>query len=455
MSITTTNPATGEILRSYDYMSMDNINKVIDDSHQDFLNWKTIDSSHKEKLSNNLAEVLLKNKEALSLLMTEEMGKPITQSYAEVDKCIDLIKHNTNIYKDFLKETHIEAGFTKSYITYQPLGVIYIIMPWNFPLWQVMRITSLNILAGNSIVLKHASICAGTSLFIEKLFKEAGFPSNLFRTIITDYKTSDKVFENSKIRGLAFTGSDIVGSQVASYAGKNLKKATLELGGCDPYIILEDADLENAAEQCIKSRLLNAGQVCIAAKKLITTPKIHDKFVSIILNKVKEYKYSDPKNKNCILGPLAHHNFRETVHNQVTQAIQEGAECLLGGKIPSDTKGAFYPVTVLNNITEEMPIFDTEIFGPVLSIVQAKSEAHALELANKTRFGLSAAVFTENLKKGEEFAKNIETGTCYVNQFVASNKLLPIGGIKDSGFGKELSFIGMHEFVNAKVIVVR
>jgi len=455
MPITTINPATEEILKSYEYMSVDDVNKIIDNSHQDFLNWKNIDNSHKEKLSNNLAEMLLKNKEELSLLMTEEMGKPISQSYAEVDKCIDLIKHNTSVYKDLLKETFIETGFTKSYITYQPLGIIYIIMPWNFPLWQVMRITSLNILAGNSIILKHASISTGTALFIEKLFKEAGFLTNLFRAIVTDYKTSDAVFENPKIRGLAFTGSDVVGSQVASLAGKNLKKATLELGSCDPYIILEDADLDNAAEQCIKSRILNAGQVCIAAKKLITTPKIHDNFVNLILEKLKNYNYSDPKDKNCVLGPLAHHSFRDTVHKQVSQAIEDGAECLLGGKIPTDTKGAFYPVTVLSNINENMPMFDCEIFGPVFSIIPAKSEKHALELANNTRFGLSAAVFTENLQKGEEFSKNIETGTCYVNQFVASNKLLPIGGIKDSGFGKELSFIGIHEFVNAKVIVIK
>tara|TARA_R110000868_G_scaffold353876_2_gene615084 strand:- start:35474 stop:36841 length:1368 start_codon:yes stop_codon:yes gene_type:complete len=455
MSVTTINPANGEKLKTYQYMSHDEVTTIIDSTHKDYLSWKNTTEDYKANLSNKLAEIMLQNKEIISKTMTEEMGKPITQSYAEVEKCADLIKHNTNVFAKLLQDTHVNTEFTKSYVTYQPIGIVYIIMPWNFPLWQVMRITSLNILAGNAIVLKHASICTGTALLIEKLFKDAGFPDNLFRTLVTDYKTSDEIFKNTKIRGLAFTGSDIVGKQVASLAGKHLKKATLELGGADPYIILEDADLENAAEQCIKSRLLNAGQVCIAAKKLITTPKIHEKFCELILEKARVYNHSDPMDPTCKLGPLASHNFRETVHNQVMQVIKEGARCLLGGKIPDDNPGAFYPVTVLDKITEKMPMFDEEIFGPVLSIIPAISDEHALELANNTRFGLSAAVFTNDLQKAEKFAKQIETGTCYINQLVASNKLLPIGGIKDSGFGRELSFLGIHEFVNAKVIVIK
>ncbi|HBI21598.1 MAG TPA: succinate-semialdehyde dehydrogenase, partial [Legionella sp.] len=328
------------------------------------------------------------------------------------------------------------------------------IMPWNFPFWQVLRFAVPNLMVGNAGLLKHAPNSTGTALLIEQLLLEAGFPKNVFRSLIIDVDLAPFVIHHAHVAGVTLTGSNPAGKSVASEAGAALKKVVLELGGSDPYVILEDADLERAAEQCVLSRLNNAGQVCIAAKRMIVVECVKSAFEALVLAKAKTYAMGDPQDSKTTLGPMAREDLRAKLHDQVTRSIAAGARCLLGGTLPN-RHGYYYPATVLTDITVDSPAFHEELFGPVICIIGAKDEEQAMRLANATAFGLASAIFTQDLEKGERLARDgIEAGTCAVNTLVASDPRLPFGGIKQSGFGRELSMEGMHEFVNIKTVIV-
>ncbi|MFO7446825.1 MAG: NAD-dependent succinate-semialdehyde dehydrogenase [Ignavibacteriaceae bacterium] len=447
------NPANGELIKIYPEMVDEEVDEILAKSGKDFNLWKNTAFSEKSKLMKNAADVLRKKKDDYAKLMTMEMGKTIAQSYSEVEKCAWACEYFAENAEKFLQDEVIKSDASKSFVTFQPLGVILAIMPWNFPFWQVFRFAAPNLMAGNAGVLKHASNVTGTAFAIEEVFREAGFPENIFRTLILSSKKIENLIKDSRIQAITLTGSVAAGKAVAKTAGEQLKKTVLELGGSDPYIILEDADLDKAADTCVASRLINAGQSCIAAKRFIIVKEVYDKFEKLYVDKMKSKKMGDPFD-NVDLGPQARNDLRDDLHKQVVQSIEKGAKVLLGGVIP-EMKGAYYPPTVLSNVHKDMPAYDEELFGPVAALIKVKDEAEAIETANDTSFGLGAAVFTKNKKRGEEVAaKGLKAGNCFVNSLVKSDPRLPFGGIKDSGYGRELSVFGIREFVNIKTVYI-
>lgn len=448
------NPTTEESCGRYTLMNQNEVASILQSMSEAQVKWAKSDFQTRQKLFNTLARLLNEGKEQFAGIITDEMGKPISQAIAEIEKCAKLCEYYAEMGEQFLAPQMIQTEFYRSYRCFEPLGIIFAIMPWNFPFWQVMRFAVPNLMAGNAGVLKHAPNSLGTALAIEKLFLDAGFPKNVFRSLIIDVDLAPFVIHHPKIAGATLTGSNRAGQSVAKEAGEALKKVVLELGGSDPYVILEDADLDRAAEECVRSRLSNCGQVCIAAKRIIVVDKIRKEFEALVIEKSKKYVMGNPRDPEVNLGPMARKDLREKLHDQVQRSIASGARCALGGTLP-DTKGYFYPATVLLDVTEKSPAFHEELFGPVVCIVPAQDEAEALALANKSEFGLAGAIFTRDLEKGERLAReHFDVGTCAVNSLVASDPRLPFGGIKQSGFGRELSVEGIHEFVNIKTIVV-
>ena len=455
MNLISINPANNKKLNSYQEISEDSINQIIDSSFNTFLEWRNKSFSYRAKKMRHLAELLKQKKDLLGLLMTKEMGKPIKQSIAEAEKCAWVCEYYADNAEKFLSQKEIPTGSTKSFISFQPIGIVLAIMPWNFPFWQVFRFASPALMAGNVGILKHASNVQGCAIEIEKLFLEAGFPKFAFSNLVIGSKKVSNVIKNSKISAVTLTGSTPAGKSVASLAGSLLKKTVLELGGNDPYVILEDADLDNAVKSCIAGRMLNAGQSCIAAKRFIVVQSSLKEFIDKVHNEIKKMKMGDPINPHINIGPMVNNIARDELHQQVLISIEKGAKLLFGGKIPQ-LDGAFYPPTLLVDVEPGMPAFDDELFGPVAVVISAKDQSHAIELANKTNFGLGAAIFTRDLDKGENIAtKELEAGSCFVNDFVKSDPRLPFGGIKESGYGRELSEFGIQEFVNIKSVVVQ
>ena len=455
MNLISINPANNKKINSYEEISKDSINQIIDSSFNTFLEWRNKSFSYRAKKMRHLAELLKQKKDLLGLLMTKEMGKPIKQSIAEAEKCAWVCEYYADNAEKFLSQKEIPTGSTKSFISFQPIGIVLAIMPWNFPFWQVFRFASPALMAGNVGILKHASNVQGCAIEIEKLFLEAGFPKFAFSNLVIGSKKVSNVIKNSKISAVTLTGSTPAGKSVASLAGSLLKKTVLELGGNDPYVILEDADLDNAVKSCIAGRMLNAGQSCIAAKRFIVVQSSLKEFIDKVHNEIKKMKMGDPINPDINIGPMVNNISRDELHQQVLISIEKGAKLLFGGKIPQ-LDGAFYPPTLLVDVEPGMPAFDDELFGPVAVVISAKDQSHAIELANKTNFGLGAAIFTRDLDKGENIAtKELEAGSCFVNDFVKSDPRLPFGGIKESGYGRELSEFGIQEFVNIKSVVVQ
>lgn len=455
MNLISINPANNKKINSYEEISKDSINQIIDSSFNTFLDWRNKSFSYRAKKMRHLAELLKQKKDLLGLLMTKEMGKPIKQSIAEAEKCAWVCEYYADNAEKFLSQKEIPTGSTKSFISFQPIGIVLAIMPWNFPFWQVFRFASPALMAGNVGILKHASNVQGCAIEIEKLFLEAGFPKFAFSNLVIGSKKVSNVIKNSKISAVTLTGSTPAGKSVASLAGSLLKKTVLELGGNDPYVILEDADLDNAVKSCIAGRMLNAGQSCIAAKRFIVVQSCLKEFIDKVHNEIKKMKMGDPINPDINIGPMVNNIARDELHQQVLISIEKGAKLLFGGKIPQ-LDGAFYPPTLLVDVEPGMPAFDDELFGPVAVVISAKDQSHAIELANKTNFGLGAAIFTRDLDKGENIAtKELEAGSCFVNDFVKSDPRLPFGGIKESGYGRELSEFGIQEFVNIKSVVVQ
>ena len=402
-----------------------------------------------------LATVLRSRKQELAILMAQEMGKPVKQGLAEVEKCAVCCEYYADHAAAHLQDQLIPTEASKSYVSFQPLGIILAIMPWNFPLWQVIRFLAPALSAGNAALLKHASNVPGCAIAIEEMVNEAGFPAHLFQTLLISSKEVNAVLEHPKVMAATLTGSSPAGKQVAQKAGSLLKKVVLELGGSDPYIILADADLEAAADACVNSRLINSGQSCIAAKRFIVEAPVAEKFTQLLLEKMKAKKMGNPLEETTDVGPQARADLRDELHEQVSKSIQKGARCLLGGEIPEGNH-AFYPPTLLTNVQPGMPAYEEELFGPVAAIITAADEAEAIKIANDTEFGLGSAIFTSNLEKGEHIARNeLQSGSSFVNQLVQSDSRLPFGGIKTSGFGRELGMFGMHEFVNIKTVSIK
>lgn len=454
MKIQTINPATEELLNDYDCLSDSLICKKIEAGHDAYLSWKKTSFSKRQGLMLQLAHILEERREELALLMSQEMGKPITAGKSEIDKCTWVCEHYAEHAETYLTPRFIQTEMKLAKVCYNPIGIVFAIMPWNFPFWQVFRFAVPTIMAGNAAILKHAPISSGTGNRIEQLFKEAEFPSHLFQHLIVDNEGAAKIIEHRFISAVTLTGSERAGSIVASHAGKHLKKTVLELGGCDPYLVLADADLELAAHCIVTSRLNNSGQVCIAAKRVIAISSIVQELTAKIIHFMSLFKMGDPLNPKINLGPLARKDLRDTLHAQIEQSVKQGAKLLRGGVIP-DGKGFFYPPTLLTGVNPGMTAFDEELFGPVIAICSVDDEKSAITYANHSKFGLGAAVFTRDLKKGEHIATNeIEAGVCFVNSFVASDPRLPFGGIKHSGYGRELSEEGILEFVNTKTIAI-
>ena len=449
------NPADLQVIKTYQSMFPSEVNKILDLTNNTFERWKETTFSLRSKLMLNAAEVLRKRKEEYSKMMTLEMGKPIAQSRAEVEKCAWVCEYYSENAEKFLDDELITTDASKSFVTFQPLGIVLAVMPWNFPFWQVFRFAAPGLMAGNAGILKHASNVSGCALAIEEVFHEAGFPENLFRTILVPSSQMEEVIKNEKIKAVTLTGSVPAGKSVAKTAGSVLKKTVMELGGSDPYVILEDADLEIAADTCVTARLINAGQSCIAAKRFIVVEKVYDSFEKLFVEKMKLKKMGDPFDESNHIGPQASIPLRDELHQQVLKSIELGAKLLLGGKIP-ELDGAWYLPTVLSNVKKGMPAYDEELFGPVAALIMAKDETEAIRIANDSIFGLGSAIFTKDVKRGEKIAKEkLQAGCCFVNAFVKSDPRLPFGGIKESGYGRELSSFGIREFVNIKTVYIK
>jgi succinate-semialdehyde dehydrogenase / glutarate-semialdehyde dehydrogenase len=400
------------------------------------------------------ADILDQRAQLYAELMAKEMGKPLAQGRAEIQKCAAACRYYADNSQAFLRPEPIPTDASKSYVTYQPLGVVLAIMPWNFPFWQVIRFAAPALMAGNAGVLKHAGSVTGCALALEDVFRDASFPKNLFRTLMVGVKPIKDIIAHPLVQAVTLTGSTGAGRAVGSQAGDQLKKSVLELGGSDAYVVLEDADLATTAETCAASRLINAGQSCIAAKRFIVVEKVRKEFERLFVERMRARRLGDPMTEGTDIGPLARADLRDELHKQVQRSVAKGAKILLGGERPKE-KGAYYPATVLTNVKPGMPAFNEEMFGPVAAVISAKDEADAIRLANDNEFGLGAAVFTKDDARGERIAsEELLAGSCFVNAYVRSDPRLPFGGIKGSGYGRELSYFGIREFVNIKTVYI-
>ena len=446
------NPKNNELIKEYQEASADEVSSIIKNTHQSFITWSAKSFDDRAKLFHKLSEVLLKNTQKFSRLMTDEMGKPIDQAIKEVEKCAWVCRYYADNAEDFLKSEVIESDHDYSEVVFKPIGVVLAVMPWNFPFWQVLRFAAPTLMAGNTAVLKHASNVPGCALAIEEAFLEAGFDKGVFSTLLIGSSKVEAVIENPLVQAVSLTGSTQAGKKVAQTAGVNVKKSVLELGGSDPYVILEDANIKEAARECVKSRMLNNGQSCIGAKRFIAVDSIYDEFKEHFVSFMKEYSTGDPADKSCKLGPMAKVDLRDELHDQVSKCKEMGARIILGGVI-ENKDNAYYSPCIIENITKEMPAYSEEFFGPVASLFKASDLDEALTIANDTSFGLGSGVFTSNKELGLKIAREkLISGASFVNTFVSSDPRLPFGGTKQSGYGRELSRDGILEFVNTKTI---
>lgn len=450
-SVAIINPATGEKIDEYFRVSKSEASKKIKQAGTAYQQWKNTSFAHRAKLFNALGDEFEKNKETYAQMATREMGKTIVQSRKEIEKCAWICRYYAEHAEEFLSDKLVETEAQKSYVAFQPIGVVLAVMPWNFPFYQVIRFAAPAIMAGNTGLLKHASNVQGCAFALEEAFRKAGFEDGIFTNLNIGSKEVKDVIENPNVVAVTLTGSDAAGRSVASIAGANLKKTVMELGGSDAYIILEDADLEEATSLATFGRLQNNGQTCIASKRFIVLDAVYDQFLERFSKKMKDAKMGDPMDESTYYGPLARVDLREELHQQVQKSVSQGAKLIVGGTIP-EGKGAYYPATILTEVKPGMEAFDNELFGPVASVIRAKDEDHAIQLANASQFGLGSGVITSNNKRGENIARQLEAGSSFVNKLVVSDPRLPFGGIKNSGYGRELSSYGIHEFVNIKTI---
>ena len=454
MSIEAINPATGEVVGRYEETAPADVDAIVKAAHAAYTAWRRRSYAERAVPMHAIAGLLRARARPLAELMAREMGKPVRDGVAEAQKCATACEHYAEHAERLLAREPVATEAHKSFVTFNPLGVVLAVMPWNFPFWQVFRFAAPGLMAGNAAVLKHASNVPGCAMAIESLFTEAGFPPNLFRTLMVGSKQVESVVAHPLVRAATLTGSAAAGRAIARKAGELLKKTVLELGGSDPYLVLDDADPDVAAEICTRGRLVNSGQSCIAAKRFIVVGSVRERFERSFVERMAAKRMGDPLREDVDIGPQARKDLRDALHGQVQRSIAKGARCLLGGSVP-DGPGAFYPPTVLTDVGKGMPAFDEELFGPVAAIIAARDERHAIDLANDSSFGLGGAVITRDRVRGERIAADeMESGCVFVNDNVKSDVRLPFGGVKESGYGRELSGYGIREFVNIKTVWV-
>lgn len=451
--IQTINPATGKVIQNYENAQPDAVSRMVKDGREAFAKWKKLDILERAEYMRKLGRVMRKNREDYGRTVTEEMGKPIKQSIAEIEKCAWVCDYYAEHAEVFLRDEIIPTEFRKSFVSFEPLGVIASIMPWNFPFWQVMRFAVPALTAGNVGILKHSSVCLGSALKIASAFADAGFPDNVFQAVIGDYRAGEALVQ-ADIDGVSVTGSVGTGQRVAELASKDLKKYVLELGGSDPFIVLEDADLSQTAYMATQSRLLNTGQSCISAKRFIVLESVADKFAKLFVEDTEAEVVGDPLDPKTTVGPLVRDSQRKALSAQVEDARHKGGTILTGGR-QLDGDGFFYQPTIISNVNHDMEVVKEEVFGPAAPVIVVKSEEEAVLEANNSEFGLGASIWTTNIERGVEIARQIQSGLVSINEMVKSDPRLPFGGVKKSGIGRELSEYGIKEFVNIKSIVVK
>ncbi len=451
MSIQTINPTTGEVLETFEPFNQNQINEALGQAHQAYLKWRTATFAERAKHLHSVASYLRDHKTELAQLAVLEMGKTITEAAAEVEKCAWNCDYFAENAGRFLADEKVATNATESYIAFRPLGVVLAVMPWNFPYWQVFRFAAPALMAGNTAVLKHASNVSGVALKIERIFQEAGLPQGVLRTVLVPGSETRKLIADPRIAAVTLTGSEAAGVEVAANSGHVLKKTVLELGGSDAFIVLADADLDQAAQVGITARFQNNGQSCIAAKRFIVVDAVAEAFERKFVDAASKLRVGDPLDYETQVGPVARDDLRETLDRQVRDSVKMGARVLLGGK-PLEDKGYFYAPTIVSGVTPEMPMFREETFGPAAAVIHARNAEHAIELANDSEFGLSCNLWTRNIEQARELAARIEAGGCFVNGMTASDPRLPFGGVKHSGYGRELSSFGIQEFVNVQTV---
>jgi len=453
-SLKTVDPATGKPGRVYPGHTPQEAQAIARDVHTAFLSWRRTRFTERARLMREAAAVLRRRKADLASLMTDEMGKTLTEGLDEVEKCAGNCDYYAEHAEPFLAREPVDMNGPKAFITYNPLGPILAVMPWNFPLWQVFRFAAPNLMAGNVGLLKHASNVPGCALAIEEVFREAGFPKDVFRTLLIGGKDVKAIIDSPSVAAITLTGSVDAGRKVAEAAGRQLKKVVLELGGADAYVVLEDVDVKAAAKVAAMARMVNGGQSCIAGKRFIVVKSVRAAFEQALVEAMAEYPMGDPRHADTRLGPMQSVAARDEIHDQVRRSVEKGARILVGGEIP-DRPGAWYPATVLTNVRPGQPAHDEEVFGPVAAVIEAEGEAHAIRIANDSPFGLGSGVLTRDLARGERIAaEDLEAGMSFVNQNVRSDSRLPFGGVKHSGYGREVSRYGLLEFVNIKSVLV-
>ena len=448
------NPATEELIREYPDHDAAQVERRLTLAAEVFPSWRDLAFAERAVLMKRAADLLRENRDRFARLMTAEMGKTLTAAESEVDKCSWVSDFYAEHAAEFLAEQAVTTDATRSFILYQPLGPVLAVMPWNFPLWQVFRFLAPGLMAGNVGLLKHASNVPGTALAIEALFHEAGFPEGVMTTLLVPSARTAELIRHPAVQAVTLTGSDKAGREVAAEAGRCLKKTVLELGGSDPFIVLADADPAEAARQAAKARTINSGQSCIAAKRFLVEEAIADRFEEEFVRRMEELQVGDPLDRATDVGPLAREDLLADLDDQVQRTVAAGARLATGGKrLPG--KGWFYVPTVLLGVEPGMAAFDEETFGPVAAVTRARDAAHAVELANHSRFGLGASLWTADAERGAALAAGIAAGSVFVNGAVKSDPRLPFGGIKTSGYGRELSQAGIREFVNVKTLWVK
>ncbi len=454
MSLQSVNPATGQTIQTFSTYQSEEINAVLNlvDSAQ--TDWAKLDFEQRSIYMRNLAKIFRQRCDEYANLITEEMGKLLKEAYAEIEKCAIGCEYYADHAQEFLADEEITSDATHSFVVYQPLGTLFCIMPWNFPFWQLIRAAAPAMMAGNAVVLKHASNVPRCALALEDAFREAGFPANTFRTLMITATQAGAVIADQRIAAITLTGSCDAGRKVAAVAGQHLKKCVLELGGSDPFIVLGDADIEFTVTQAVTARFQNMGQSCIAAKRFIIVDAIADLFVDRFKTRVNQLRIGDPKADSTGIAPMARIDLRDELHTQVERSLELGAKLVTGGSILG-TKGAYYAPTILDQVQPGMPAFDEELFGPVAAIIRVEDEQGAINIANQTQFGLGASVWTCDATGGQAVARKIHAGCTFVNGIVKSDPRLPFGGVKESGYGRELSYHGIREFVNIKTVWVK
>ena len=451
----TINPATEEVIETYTYMTDDAADAAVEACHAAFLEWRTRSPEDRAEVLRGIGKALRDRKEDLAALMTREMGKTLSASRDEVELCAAICdwtaEHGP---KELAPEERAISNGKRGRVVHAPIGVIYGIQPWNFPLYQPVRVLAANLMTGNGCVLKHAEICTGSGLRLKELCEEAGLPKDLFNVIVIDHDTSDKLIAHKLVRGVTMTGSDSAGSHIGAEAAKHLKKSVLELGSNDAYLVLEDADIELAVKTCVAGRIYNNGQTCVNAKRFIVADKVYEDFVEGYVKAMRDVTLGDPTAEDTDLGPMARKDLRETLHDQVKKSVDKGAKIAVGGEMPERT-GYYYPATVLTDVKPGQPAYDEELFGPVASVIRAKDDEDAMRIANDSRFGLGGGIFSRDEERAHELAKkHFDTGMVFINHFNLATPEMPFGGVKDSGYGREHGGFGMTEFINAKAITL-